>query len=213
MELQLAQLKLQDTPPHQEKADKLPVEESPGDLKALQKIVAPQEWPHIFAPGEPKLFHELTITDFSVGYAVILKNCQDPLLRSQLLDHFYNLMVLAGSYKWSAVRAFHYKVLRSIELGLLFWGDSFDSVKQAFFLLSALLPDPASRASPRPLNPKPPSNNPQPIPRNQICDGWSWYDDCNMQDCPLRHVCVVYKRDHQSPKLHEEEIARPGMSF
>ena len=116
LELQLAQLKLPDIP-HREKADKQPGEKSLGDLKAPQKIVAPQEWPHIFAPGEPKLFHELTMTKFSTGYAVILKNCQDPLLRSHLLEHFYNLMVLAGSYKWSAVRAFHYKVLRSIEFG------------------------------------------------------------------------------------------------
>jgi len=40
-----------------------------GDLKALQKIIAPQDWPHIFAPGEP---------EFSMGYAIILKK----LLRS-----------------------------------------------------------------------------------------------------------------------------------
>ena len=135
---------------------------------------------------------------FSAGYAVILKNCQDPLLRANLQDHFYNLMVLAGSYKWSAAREFGYKVLRSIEMGLASWGDSFDSVKQAFFLPSTLLPDPASRVGPRPSLPKQPPNNPQPIPRNQICDAWSWFGDYNTLDCPLRHVCVVCKRDHQA---------------
>jgi len=59
--------------------------------------------------------------DFSAAHAVILKNCQDPLPGSHLLDHFYNLMVLAGPYKWLAVRAFHYKVLRSIE----YWASCF----------------------------------------------------------------------------------------
>lgn len=210
LELQLAQLKLQDTQPNREKADKQPGEKSLGDLKAPQKIIAPQEWPHIFAPGEPKLFHELTITDFSAGYAVILKNCQDLLLRSHLLDHFYNLMVLAGSYKWSAVRAFHYKVLRSIEMGLASWGDSFDSVKQAFFLPSALLPEPASKTSAKQQQPKQPLNHPQQIPRNQICDAWSWFDDCNTPDCPLRHVCVVCKHDHQALNCTKRKYPIPS---
>ena len=149
-----------------------------------------QDWPHIFVPGEPKLFHELIITHFYAGYAVILKNCRDSPLRSHLLDYFYNLMVLAGSYNWSAVQAFYYKVLHSMELGPTFWGDSFDSVIQAFFLLSTVLPDPSSKACPRPLLPKQTPNNPQLIPRNQICDTCSWYEDCNMPNS-LRHICAV----------------------
>ena len=48
---------VKDTLPHQDKADKQPREKSLGDLKAPQKIVPLQEWPHIFSSGEPKLFH------------------------------------------------------------------------------------------------------------------------------------------------------------
>lgn len=51
-------------------------------------------------------------------------------------------MVLACTYQWSAVRAYHYKVLQSIELGLMRWGDSFEPLKQPFFIPTALLPSP-----------------------------------------------------------------------
>lgn len=45
--------------------------------------------------------------------------------------------------------------LYNIEMDLASWArDSFDSIKQAFFLPSMLLPDPASRVSLRPPLPK-----------------------------------------------------------
>ena len=85
-----------------------------------------------------------------------------------LLDHFHQLIVFASAYQWS----FHYKVLRSLELGLVKWGDSFDHLKVQFLTPSSLL----SEIIPRKAA-KPPANGeaitapPKPaIPRHQICD-------------------------------------------
>ena len=89
-----------------------------GDLKAPKQTLFPEPCPHIFAPGEPKLFTDLSLAEFCAGYAVIIQNCKIPSQKEQLLQHFQDLMTLASSYKWSAVRSFHSKVLRSIELGL-----------------------------------------------------------------------------------------------
>ena len=116
---------------------------SMGDLKAPQKTRFPQPWPHIFTPGEPQLYSELSLPAFCAGYIAILEQYTDSLeIPSEaLLSHFHDLIVLACNYKWSAVRVYHYKVLRSIELGLVKWGDSFQSFKQPFFIPSALLPE------------------------------------------------------------------------
>ena len=91
-----------------------------GDVKAPQKTRFPQLWPHIFAPGEPKLYSDLTLAEFCSGYIATLQ--QHPGNQEALLSHFHDPMILVSSYKWSAVRSFHYKVLRSIELGLVKWG-------------------------------------------------------------------------------------------
>ena len=37
------------------------------------------------------------------------------------------------------------------------------------------------------------------VARHQICEAWSWYNDCTSSDCPKSHICVVCKRaDHQA---------------
>ena len=108
------------------------------------------------------------------------------------LNHFHDLMVLASSYKWSAVHAYHYKVLHSIELGLVKWGGSFESLKQPFFIPSALLSE-----NPREKEAKQPTKLSSSIVRSGICYGWLWYDDCTSPSCPKQHVYVVCKRaDH-----------------
>ena len=103
-----------------------------GDLKAPQKILFPQEWPHIHAPGEPKLFKDLTMAEFCAGFLSIIQSCSVDARRQAYIGHFHDLMILASNYNWSAVRAYHYKVLRSIELGLVKWGGNFDALKQFF---------------------------------------------------------------------------------
>lgn len=44
-----------------------------GDLKAPQKTLHPQPWPHIYAPGEPKLYCDISLPEFCAGYLVILQ--------------------------------------------------------------------------------------------------------------------------------------------
>jgi len=111
-----------------------------GDLRAPQRTLFPQQWPHIFAPGEPKLYNDLTIAEFTAGYLAIVDKCPEATQKSLFLRHLADLMNLACSYQWSAVRAFHYKVLRALEMGLVTWGDSFDGFKQPFFIPPNLLP-------------------------------------------------------------------------
>ena len=171
-----------------------------GDVKAPQKITNPQQWPHIYAPGEPKLYVDLSLAEFCAGYTVIIQQLADKPNRETIIKHFHELMVLASSYQWSAVRSYHYKVLRSIELGLVNWGDSFEPLKQSFFLPTCLLTNsPPKAAKPGSKPPPTPLQSQSAIARHQICDAWSWYDDCATPDCPKSHICVVCKRsDHQA---------------
>ena len=126
LELQLAQGKLSATATstsndgEAQKAEKS--EKFLGDQRAPQRIINPQDRPHIFAAGEPKLFNELTIVEFSAGYIVIVQRCKDQSRREAMLNHFHDLMVLVSSYTWSSVRTFHYKVVQSIVIGLASWG-------------------------------------------------------------------------------------------
>lgn len=60
-------------------------------------------------------------------------------------------MVSASTYQWPAVRSFHYKVLRSIELGLVKWGDSFDHHKEPFFIPSAMLAETGNKTTKTPI--------------------------------------------------------------
>ena len=139
LELQLQLAKLQGG----QIASPTSTESSPGkslgDLKAPQKTLHPQPWPHIYAPGEPKLYIDLSMPEFCAGYLVIIHQSASKPHYAALLDHFHQLMVFASAYQWSAVHSFHYKVLRSLELGLVKWGDSFDHLKVQFLTPSSLL--------------------------------------------------------------------------
>ena len=72
-------------------------------MKAPQKIVNPQQWPHIFAPGEPKLYVDLSLAEFCAGYLVIITQLADKPLRDPIIAHFHELMIVASTYQWSAV--------------------------------------------------------------------------------------------------------------
>ena len=107
-------------------------------------------------------------------------------------------MVLSCSYQWSAVRTYHYKVLRSIEMGLVKWGDWFKPFKQPFFIPTALLPPPDTISKSKKPQPKLTSPSPS-ILCHDICDAWSWHDDCTNSACPKQHVYVACKcSDHQA---------------
>lgn len=156
--------------------------------------------PHTYAPVEPKLYFYLSFAKFSTGYLVIIKQLADNPLREAVINHFHELMTLASTYQWSAVRSYHYKVVRSSALGLGNWGDSFEPFKQSFFLPSCLLTEAqctvgksASSSSTNPMESQPA------IPCHQICDAWNWYNNCSAQVCPKSHICVICKRtDHKA---------------
>ena len=140
-------------------------------MKAPQKIVNPQQWPHIFAPGEPKLYVDLSLAEFCAGYLVITTQLADKPLREPVIAHFHELMILASTFQWLAVRSYHYKVLRSIELGLVQWGDSFEHFKQSFFLPTCLLTEAHHKATkPATKAPTPTAGYQASIARHQICD-------------------------------------------
>ena len=126
-------------------------------MKAPQKIINPQQWTHIFAPGEPKLYADLPLTERCAGYLVIIKQLADKPSRAALINHFHELMILASTCQWSAVRLYHYKVLRSIELDLVQWGNSFEPFKQSFLLPTCLLTEAPHKAA------KPSSKSPHHI--------------------------------------------------
>lgn len=53
-------------------------------------------------------------------FIAIMQQHKDQQAQNEaFVDHFHDLIVLASSYKWSAVGAYHYNVLRSIELSLV----------------------------------------------------------------------------------------------
>ena len=63
-----------------------------GGVKAPRKTCFPQPWPHIFAPGEPKLYSDLSLTEFCAGYIAILQQYPDDSNRfppGALLSHFF----------------------------------------------------------------------------------------------------------------------------
>lgn len=73
-----------------------------GDLETPQRTRFTQPWPHIFAPGEPQLFSDLSLPTFCTGYIAILQQYkyQSPdTPYNVLLSHFHDLTVLACNYK------------------------------------------------------------------------------------------------------------------
>ena len=48
-----------------------------GDLKAPQNSCFRQSWLHIFTPGEPQLYSELSLPAFCAGYIAILQQYTD----------------------------------------------------------------------------------------------------------------------------------------
>ena len=133
-------------------------------------------------PGEPKLYNELTIAEFTDGYLAIVEKCPEATQKSLFLCQLADLMSLTCSYQWPAVDVFHYKVLRALDMGLVKWGDSFDGFKQPFFIPTNLPPSIGSNSQDkvRKNNTMRPATTQQPL-HHQICDDWSWYNDCSSE--------------------------------
>ena len=78
-----------------------------------------------------KSYDELTIAEFSAGYASILKlPSLSETERSARCDHFIGLMYhLVTQFMWSTVCEIHAAVLFEIECGRACWGDSFTNLE------------------------------------------------------------------------------------
>ena len=87
LELQLQLAQLQGNHPASSPATDLTTGKSLGNLKVLQKILHSQQWPHIFAPGEPKLYNDLTMPEFCTGILVIMGQTQPNLPSQRFWTH------------------------------------------------------------------------------------------------------------------------------
>ena len=101
-----------------------------GKSKTLTSYVRyPQEWPHshlsLSFVSRPKQYEELTIAEFSAGFATILEAETNEEIRSYRTKHFKNLMYLATNYHWKNVLNFHAACLLEIERGNLTWRSDF----------------------------------------------------------------------------------------
>lgn len=86
-------------------------------LKAPQETLHPEPWSYIYAPGEFKLYSDLLLPEFCAGNLAILQQNVDRKHSAALLRHFLYLMVLASTYQWSEVRAYHLEILRLFGFG------------------------------------------------------------------------------------------------
>lgn len=102
--------------------------------KSTSPVIFPQLWLHsqlgLVYVSKDKGYNELTIAEFSAGYASII---QLPSIldteRNTRLDHFIGLMYLVTQFTWLAVHEFHAIVLFEIECGHARWGDSFSDLE------------------------------------------------------------------------------------
>ena len=168
-------------------------------MKAPQKIVNPQQWPHIFAPGEPKIYGELSLAEFCAGYLVIIKQLADKPSHAALINHFHGqrwdrtiTKFFAGAWLSAMGRQ-----LRAIYAVLL-----------TTYLSSHWSSTQAAKPSSKSLTTS--LESPSTVARHQICDAWSWYNDCASSDCPKSHICVVCKSpDHQALRCPKRKFLVP----
>ena len=157
------------------------------------------------------MYNELSMPEFCAGYLVIVQQSATKPHFAALLIHFHQLMVIASTYQWSAVHSFHYKVLRSLELGLVKWGDSFDHLKLQFLTPSSLLSESTSGKPAKASGGVDASNTPikPAISRNRICD--NWYNNCSSGDWSKQHVYIMCKHcDHQALTCHKRKFPVPA---
>ena len=97
------------------------------DMKNQAKILNEVQWPHGFLS---KLQHvtntkpdSLSIEAFVYGYITILLQTKDEQEMKGRLQHAKQLMWHSLMHGWSSARAFHYQVLRELEMDNFTWED------------------------------------------------------------------------------------------
>ena len=87
----------------------------------MSTIKCPQLWPNHFVThldASRPAYGDLDMAQFVCGYLDCIR--QSPIqLQPLMFDHLYTLMDLATRFQWSAVRAFHGRILRALEAPFL----------------------------------------------------------------------------------------------
>jgi len=144
---------------------------------------------YLTGPPKQAVLFPMPNEDPSLDFQLWMKALK-PLNPNQ--SHFHDLIVLACSLKWSVVWVYHYKVPRSIELGLVKWGDLFQPLSHFLsHLYSVLLSVDFHKEA------KHPTKLLSAIWQINIFNAWSMHEDFSNSSCPKQYVCIICKHsDH-----------------
>ena len=119
-----------------------------SDFSFMSTIKCPQLRPnHFVTHASHPAYGDLDMAQFVCGYLDCIR--QSPIqLQPLMFDHLYTLMDLATRFQWSAVRAFHGRILCALEQGSISWQSDFSRFQVGLFLPSQELPVHASKPRP-----------------------------------------------------------------
>ena len=121
----------------------LPILSSPASTKGKNKsdicfmstTKCPQLWPNHFVTrldASRPAYGDLDMAQFVCGYLDCIRQSHIQL-QPLMFDHLYTLMDLATRFQWSAVRAFHGRILRALEQGSVSWQSDFSRFQVGLF--------------------------------------------------------------------------------
>ena len=161
-----------------------------SDLSFMSTIKCPQLWPNNFVTrldASRPAYGDLDMAQFVCGYLDCIR--QSPIqLQPLMFDHLYTLMDLTTRFQWSAVWAFHGRILCALEQGSVSWQSDFSRFQVGLFLPSQELPVHASKSCPT-----------KAADRDSPCHAWN-FSSCQLL-CPQNHshICLVCKEgDHKA---------------
>ena len=168
---------------------------SPGDLPSPAPIKFQQLWRHQFVihlDSSNIKYTELDLPQFVASFLDCIRHSpahQQPYMST----HLCHLMDLASRFQWSAVRAYHERILKALEQGTTAWSADFTCSQTGLLLPSQELPHgPPSNPTPR-----------RAVRRGQkelVCKDWNFLA-CSFP-CPNDHPhhCLVCKSTyHKAP--------------
>jgi hypothetical protein len=97
------------------------------DIKNQAPVVRSVGWPHGYLAQIQNIVStkpdELTFEAFFFGYISILLQRLDPAEHHGRLQHAKQVLIHSMRHGWQSARAFHYQIVREIEVGNLSWSD------------------------------------------------------------------------------------------
>lgn len=103
-------------------------------VKAQRRIKVKVKWPHGFCGDLLGTVEKADLTPdnlsesvFILGYMNILASNISTSEHDARVKHLKTLMTLSITHSWEIARAYHYKLLRCMEFGLIAWGDDIQS--------------------------------------------------------------------------------------